>query len=239
MGEPLIRISGLRKTYIMGHSAVHALDGLALSVDPQSFLVVMGPSGSGKSTLLHLVGGLDRPTGGHLEVNGQSLEVMDENALARYRQRFVGFIFQSFNLITSMSALENVEFPLRFARIPRRQRQARAQELLTQVGLADRALHRPTELSGGEQQRVAIARALVNNPQLILADEPTGNLDTHSGSSIMQLLADLHNSGHTVLVVTHDPRMTGFATDTIHLLDGKVISTENGKNLLANPPSAV
>jgi ABC-type phosphate/phosphonate transport system ATPase subunit len=118
MGEPLIRISGLRKTYIMGHSAVHALDGLALSVDPQSFLVVMGPSGSGKSTLLHLVGGLDRPTGGHLEVNGQSLEVMDENALARYRQRFVGFIFQSFNLITSMSALENVEFPLRFARIP-------------------------------------------------------------------------------------------------------------------------
>jgi putative ABC transport system ATP-binding protein len=239
MGEPLIRISGLRKTYIMGHSAVHALDGLALSVDPQSFLVVMGPSGSGKSTLLHLVGGLDRPTGGHLEVNGQSLEVMDENALARYRQRFVGFIFQSFNLITSMSALENVEFPLRFARIPRRQRQARAQELLTQVGLADRALHRPTELSGGEQQRVAIARALVNNPQLILADEPTGNLDTHSGSSIMQLLADLHNSGHTVLVVTHDPRMTGFATDTIHLLDGKVISTENGKNLLANPPSPV
>jgi putative ABC transport system ATP-binding protein len=239
MGEPLISISGLRKTYIMGHSAVHALDGLALSVDPQSFLVVMGPSGSGKSTLLHLVGGLDRPTGGHLEVNGQSLEVMDENALARYRQRFVGFIFQSFNLITSMSALENVEFPLRFARIPRRQRQARAQELLTQVGLADRALHRPTELSGGEQQRVAIARALVNNPQLILADEPTGNLDTHSGSSIMQLLADLHNSGHTVLVVTHDPRMTGFATDTIHLLDGKVISTENGKNLLANPPSAV
>jgi putative ABC transport system ATP-binding protein len=239
MGEPLIRISGLRKTYIMGHSAVHALDGLALSVDPQSFLVVMGPSGSGKSTLLHLVGGLDRPTGGHLEVNGQSLEVMDENALARYRQRFVGFIFQSFNLITSMSALENVEFPLRFARIPRRQRQARAQELLTQVGLADRALHRPTELSGGEQQRVAIARALVNNPQLILADEPTGNLDTHSGSSIMQLLADLHNSGHTVLVVTHDPRMTGFATDTIHLLDGKVISTENGKTLLANPPSPV
>jgi len=237
MGQPLIQISGLRKTYLMGHSAVHALDGLDLSVDPQSFLVVMGPSGSGKSTLLHLVGGLDRPTGGHLAVEGRSLEAMDENALARYRQRFVGFIFQSFNLITSMSALENVEFPLRFTRIPRRQRQARALELLTRVGLADRAYHRPSELSGGELQRVAIARALVNNPQLILADEPTGNLDTNSGTSIMQMLADLHSAGQTVLVVTHDPRMASFATDIIHLLDGKVISNDNGRTPAFQAPA--
>jgi putative ABC transport system ATP-binding protein len=229
MSESLIRISDLRKTYLMGHNAVHALDGLDLNVEARAFLVVMGPSGSGKSTLLHLIGGLDRPTGGHLEVEGHSLEAMDENALARYRQRFVGFIFQSFNLITSMSALENVEFPLRFARVPRRQRQARALDLLSQVGLADRAYHRPTELSGGEQQRVAIARALVNDPQLILADEPTGNLDTHSGSSIMQLLADLHASGHTVLVVTHDPRMTAFATSMINLLDGRVLTNGNGE----------
>ncbi len=221
-----IRITALWKTYQMGRFSVNALAGVDLQVSPGTFLVVMGPSGSGKSTLLHLIGGLDRPTSGNICVRGQAIEALDENALAVYRRKMVGFIFQSFNLISSMTALENVAFPMRFARIPRRKRLARAYELLERVGLADRALHRPNELSGGQQQRVAIARALVNDPPLILADEPTGNLDTGSGASIMQLLSDLHQGGRTVVVVTHDARMTQFATHTIHLLDGRV---ENGQ----------
>jgi putative ABC transport system ATP-binding protein len=224
MADPFIHIADLRKTYTMGRVAVHALAGVDLDIEPDTFLVVMGPSGSGKSTLLHLIGGLDRPTSGNIRVNGQALESMDENALAVFRRRSVGFIFQSFNLISSMTALENVAFPMRFARVPRRQRQARALEALKLVHLEDRAYHRPTELSGGQQQRVAIARALVNDPRLILADEPTGNLDTSSGASIMQLLSDLHHSGKTVVVVTHDSRMTQFATDTVQLLDGCILN---------------
>jgi len=223
MAEPLIRVTGLWKTFAMGRVTVNALAGVDLEVELKTMGVVMGPSGSGKSTLLHLIGGLDRPTRGQIQVGGQSINSLDENSLAVYRRRTVGFIFQSFNLIPSMSALENVSFPMRFARIPRRQRQSRALDLLQRVGLAERAYHKPTELSGGEQQRVAIARALVNDPHLILADEPTGNLDTASGVSIMQLLSDLHKSGRTVLVVTHDRRMTGFANNTIHLLDGRVV----------------
>jgi putative ABC transport system ATP-binding protein len=184
----------------------------------------MGPSGSGKSTLLHLLGGLDRPSAGHIEVDGQTLESMDENALAVFRRRAVGFIFQSFNLIPSMTAAQNVSFPMQFARVARRVRKQRSLELLKQVGLDDRASHRPTELSGGQQQRVAIARALVNDPQLILADEPTGNLDTASGASIMQLLSSLHQGGHTVVVVTHDARMTQVATHVVNLLDGRIVN---------------
>jgi putative ABC transport system ATP-binding protein len=221
--EPFIRISGLRKTYTMGRVQVHALDGVDMDIPPNSFMVVMGPSGSGKSTLLHLLGGLDRPTAGHIEVDGQTLETLDENALAVFRRRAVGFIFQSFNLISSMTAQENVAFPMQFARVPRKQRRQRALDLLKDVALDDRASHRPTELSGGQQQRVAIARALVNDPQLILADEPTGNLDTASGASIMQLLSSLHRSGRTVVVVTHDARMTQVATHVVHLLDGRIV----------------
>ncbi|MBE2199017.1 MAG: ABC transporter ATP-binding protein [Anaerolinea sp.] len=219
-----ITITNLRKTYQMGRQKVHALDGVDLSVAPNTFHAVMGPSGSGKSTLLYLLGGLDRPTDGQIVVDGQSISALDENALARYRRRTIGFIFQSFNLIPTLSALENVAFPMRFARVPRRQRALRAHELLTRVGLADRTHHKPTELSGGQQQRVAVARALVNDPQLILADEPTGNLDTTSGASIMQLLAELHQNGRTVLVVTHDPRMSAYATHTVHMLDGRIVS---------------
>lgn len=221
--EPFIRIRGLFKTYMMGRQAVHALDGVNLDVEQNSFWVVMGPSGSGKSTLLHLLGGLDRPSSGKISVGDQALETLDENALAVFRRRRVGFIFQSFNLIPSMTALENVAFPMRFARVRKKERQRRALELLSQVRLEDRAYHRPTEMSGGQQQRVAIARSLVNDPQLILADEPTGNLDTGSGYSIMQLLADLHKSGKTIMVVTHDPRMIRFATQTVFLLDGKFV----------------
>ncbi len=221
-----VTITNLRKTYQMGRQKVHALDGVHLSLEANTFQAVMGPSGSGKSTLLYLLGGLDRPTDGQIVVNGQSISAMDENELAHYRQRTIGFIFQSFNLIPTLSALENVAFPMRFARVPRRQRAVRAYELLARVGLADRIHHKPAELSGGQQQRVAIARALVNDPQLILADEPTGNLDTASGASIMQLLAELHQNGRTVLVVTHDPRMTAYATHTVHMLDGRIVSDE-------------
>ncbi len=219
-----IRISGLKKHYPMGGNIVRALDGLDLEIDRGTFTVVMGPSGSGKSTLLYLLGGLDRPTDGQIQVNGQSIDQMDENALAVFRRRMVGFIFQSFNLISSMTAADNVAFPMQFAGVPTRQRSTRSQDLLSRVGLAERAGHRPTELSGGQQQRVAIARALVNDPQLILGDEPTGNLDTQSGMGIMQILADLHASGRTVLVVTHDPRMLRFATHTIYLLDGRAVT---------------
>ena len=219
-----ITITNLRKSYQMGRETVHALAGVSLNIEANSFWAVMGPSGSGKSTLMYLLGGLDRPSSGQIQVGQQAIESLDENALAVYRRRTIGFIFQSFNLIASLSALDNVAFPLRFARVPRRQRHARAYELLVRVGLGDRIHHKPTELSGGQQQRVAVARALVNNPQLILADEPTGNLDTTSGTAIMELLSDLHKSGRTVLVVTHDPRMTSYATHTVQLLDGRIVS---------------
>jgi len=223
MDELFIRVAGLAKTYTMGHVAVHALNGVDMEVPKNTFWVIMGPSGSGKSTLLHLLGGLDRPTTGHIAVNGLSLESMDENELAVFRRRTVGFIFQSFNLIPTMTALENVAFPLRFARVSRSQRRERALEVLRRVGLEDRVHHRPTELSGGQQQRVAIARSMINDPQLILADEPTGNLDTASGAGVMHLLAELHHGGRTVIVVTHDARMTQVATHTVQLLDGQII----------------
>ncbi len=230
-----ISIRGLRKTYVMGASVVHALGGIDLDVPRNHLAVVMGPSGSGKSTLLYLLGGLDRPTAGQINVNEQNTGKMDENALAVYRRKTVGFIFQSFNLIASMTALENVAFPMRFAGIPPRKRSARAMELLRLVGLEKRSHHRPTELSGGQQQRVAIARALVHDPPLILADEPTGNLDTASGLSIMQLLSELHHSGRTVLVVTHDPRMGHFATDFVRLLDGHIVGEAEYESATALP----
>ncbi len=220
-----IQVSQLHKSFQMGRETVHALDGVDLSIGTGTFTAVMGPSGSGKSTLLYLVGGLDRPSSGKIVVNGQSVDEMDENTLAIYRRRTIGFVFQSFNLIATLSAWENVAFPMRFAGVSRRERQERAHELLGRVGLGNRLHHRPTELSGGQQQRVAVARALVNNPQLILADEPTGNLDSASGNSIMELLAELHQDGRTVLVVTHDPRISTFVTHTVQLLDGRIVST--------------
>jgi len=222
--RPFVRISDLWKTYQMGEVQVDALAGVDLEIPRKSMTVVMGPSGSGKSTLLYLLGGLDRATSGSIEVGGLKLEEMDENALAIFRRKTVGFIFQSFNLISSMDSLENVAFPMRFAGVSSAARSTRAMELLTRVGLEQRARHKPTELSGGQQQRVAIARALVNGPELILADEPTGNLDRSSGNSIMLVLSELHKSGRTVMVVTHDPRMLHFATHTVFLLDGKTVS---------------
>jgi len=231
-----IATSGLRKSFQMGTTMVHALAGVDMTIEAGTFQSIMGPSGSGKSTLLYLLGGLDRPTAGRIIVGGHALEQLDENALATYRRRFVGFIFQSFNLIPSLSAWENVAFPMRFAGIARGERQRRAFELLERVGLADRRNHKPTELSGGQQQRVAVARSLVNEPRLILADEPTGNLDTTSGQSIMDLLAELHRDGRTVLVVTHDPRMAAYATHQIFLLDGCVVSEEKYREVAGVAP---
>src|SRR5688500_7106223 len=224
MTKAFIRIDGLKKHYQLGGTTVRALDGVDLEIEAKTFTVVMGPSGSGKSTLLYLLGGLDRATMGEISVDDQRLDQMDENTLAHFRRRTMGFVFQSFNLIASMTALDNVAVPMQVAGVAAAQRSDRARHLLDQVGLGDRAEHRPTELSGGQQQRVAIARALVNNPSLILTDEPTGNLDTSSGAAVMQLLSDLHNAGRTVLVVTHDPRMTRFATHKIFLRDGREVS---------------
>ena len=221
--DVFIKIQGLEKVFQMGETRVRALTDLDLEIDRGSFTVVMGPSGSGKSTLLYLIGGLDWATAGTIVVDREEIEKMDENALAIYRRSKVGFIFQSFNLITSMPSVENVAFPLRFARVPERDRKVRSLALLEELGMSDRVSHKPAELSGGQQQRVAIARALVNDPPLILADEPTGNLDSNTGLSIMQLLADLNKKGKTIIVVTHDPRMHQFATNVVYLLDGRVV----------------
>lgn len=224
MSKPFIRMVGLTKHFEMGGQIVRALDGVDVEIEAGTFTVVMGPSGSGKSTLLYLLGGLDHATSGEISVEGERLDQMDENALALFRRRTMGFVFQSYNLVPSMTALDNVAFPMQFAGVASAHRNEKARSLLNQVGLGNRADHRPTELSGGQQQRVAIARALVNDPKLILADEPTGNLDTSSGAAVMQVLSDLHRSGRTVLVVTHDQRMMRFATYKIFLLDGKVVS---------------
>jgi putative ABC transport system ATP-binding protein len=220
-----IRATALSKYYEIGTVTVKALDKVSLELDQGSLSVVMGPSGSGKSTLLHLLGGLDRPTDGEIWINGSHLNELDENDLAVFRRKTVGFVFQSFNLIQAFTALENVSFPMRFMNIPAKQRHERAFAMMEQVGIADRAEHKPSELSGGQQQRVAIARALVNDPTLILADEPTGNLDTSSGWSIMETLAELNRDGRTVMVVTHDPRMGQFTEEIIYLLDGHIVSS--------------
>jgi putative ABC transport system ATP-binding protein len=224
--QSIVKTHALRKVFTMGQQKVIALADVNVDIPANSFTIIMGPSGSGKSTLLYLMGGLDRPTSGNIVVNGASIESMDENDLAVYRRRTMGFIFQSFNLISSMTAQENTEFPMRFAGVPAKERRKRSAELLKLVGLEKRAQHKPTELSGGQQQRVAISRALINNPLIILADEPTGNLDTASGLGVMSLLSDLHHSGRTLIVVTHDPRMLRFATHVLYLLDGAVVSAD-------------
>jgi putative ABC transport system ATP-binding protein len=219
----LVRAEDLRREYVMGRETVSALDGIDLSVAAGEFLGVMGPSGSGKSTLLYLLGGLDRPTAGSIRVQGRELTELDENSLAAYRREKIGFVFQVFNLIPTMTALENVEFPMLFARVPPAARSERARSLLELVGLGDRVDHKPTELSGGEQQRVAIARALANDPLMILADEPTGNLDSHTGAEVMGILAELNREhGRSIVVVSHDPALLDFTNRCVHLLDGKI-----------------
>ena len=227
MPESLVQVKGLKKIFEMGTSQVNALAGVDLDVHRNSFTLVMGPSGSGKSTLLYLLGGLDRPSGGSITISDRRVDLLDENQLAAFRQQVIGFVFQSFNLVPNMTALQNVIFPMRFGRIPRKEREKISKDILDRVGLSDRMYHRPSELSGGQQQRVAIARALVNEPQLILADEPTGNLDTMSSASIMLLLSELHKNGKTVLVVSHDPRMRSYATQLVFLLDGCIVGEDD------------
>lgn len=214
----------LRKAFVMGRTRVHALAGVDIEVLENTFTVVMGPSGSGKSTLLYLLGGLDRPTGGSIQVKGYDLNALDENALAVYRRSTVGFVFQQFNLIASMTALENTAFPMRFAGINTASRSKRAKELLEMVGLETHIRHRPAEMSGGQQQRVAIARALVNDPSLILADEPTGNLDSAAGDAILGLLRrTCDEQGQTLVVVTHDAHAASYADRVIYLKDGRIV----------------
>ncbi len=223
-GTSLMRTVDLTREYRRGPHTIRALDGLNLSIGRGEFLCLSGPSGSGKSTCLNLIGGLDRPTRGRIVVEGRELTQLDENELAAYRRQHVGFVFQVFYLIPTMTALENVEFPLIFARVGARRRRAKAERLLEQVGLAERMDHRPTELSGGEQQRVAIARSLVNDPALLLADEPTGNLDSRTGGEVMELLARMNEEqGLTVLVASHDPAVVAFAHRVVRLLDGRLV----------------
>jgi len=223
---PAIRVVNLTRTFEMGETTVEALRGVNLTVGQGEFVALVGPSGSGKSTVLNLIGGLDRPNEGQIWLDGLELTAQDERGLTAHRRRRVGFVFQSFNLLPRLTALENVALPLMFGGVPERERLARARTLLEQVGLGGRLSHRPTQLSGGEQQRVAIARALVAEPLLLLADEPTGNLDTCTGGEIMGLLKTLNaRRGLTLLVVTHDPEVAAFADRLVRLRDGQVEET--------------
>lgn len=222
--ELAIRAVNLTRTFEVGETTVEALRGIDLVVVKGQFVALVGPSGSGKSTFLNLVGGLDRPTEGELWVDGVELGASEEKVLTEHRRHRVGFVFQSFNLLPRLTALENVALPLMFLGVLERERLARARELLAEVGLEERLEHRPTQLSGGEQQRVAIARALVSQPAIILADEPTGNLDTTTGAEIMHLLRHLnHDQGVTLLLVTHDPEAAAFADRVVQLRDGQLV----------------
>ena len=219
--------SDLVREYKMGENIVRALAGVSLVIPAGEFACLLGSSGSGKSTLLNLIAGLDQPSAGSITVFGRELHALDSCELALYRRNTVGMVFQSFNLIPSMTVAENVELPMRFAEVDRAQRPGRVREALERVRLTERLAHRPSELSGGEQQRVAIARALVNRPQLLLADEPTGNLDSHTGAEIMELLRDLNQQGSTVLLVTHERALAErFAARLLFLADGKLIGEE-------------
>jgi putative ABC transport system ATP-binding protein len=223
MNDVVVRTVGLARRYKMGDTFVDALQGVDLEVARGEFVALVGPSGSGKSTVLNLIGGLDRPTTGEIWIDGVELSKSDEKALTRHRRQHVGFVFQSFNLLPRLTAEENVALPLMFGGVPEKERQTRARALLERVGLTERLTHRPTQLSGGEQQRVAIARALVGHPALLLADEPTGNLDTTTGVEIMHLLKELNQEqGLTLLVVTHDPEVAAFADRVVRLRDGQV-----------------
>jgi putative ABC transport system ATP-binding protein len=223
---PLITVTNLRKTYTLGETTVHALAGVSLQIENGEFVAVMGPSGSGKSTFMNLIGCLDRPSAGSYLLASDDVATMHADQLATIRNQRIGFVFQQFNLLPRTSALENVELPLIYAGVERKERQARALQRLQQVGLAQRADHHPAQLSGGQQQRVAIARALVNNPPLILADEPTGALDSRTSLEIMALLQELNRSGMTIVLVTHEHDIAAFANRLITFRDGQVQSDQ-------------
>ena len=218
----LISLKSIYKIYNVGGEEVRALDGIDLDINENEYLAIMGPSGSGKSTLMNMVGCLDTPTSGIYEFEGEMVQVMDDSQLASIRNRKIGFVFQTFNLLPKATAQHNVEIPLVYANIRKRQRVEMASKALESVGLSDRSHHRPNELSGGQRQRVAIARALVNNPSIILADEPTGNLDSKSGHEIMNIFDDLHREGNTIILVTHEDDIAQHAHRVIRLLDGEI-----------------
>ena len=218
----MISIEGLEKHYQMGDALVKALDGVSLTIDEGEIVAIMGPSGSGKSTLMNILGCLDRPTSGSYSLRGTNVATLDDDRLAEVRNKEIGFVFQTFNLLPRLTAVENVALPLSYASIAKPVRLARAHAKLELVGLTDRSAHRPNELSGGQRQRVAIARALINEPAMILADEPTGNLDSKTAREILGLLQELNDKGHTVVMVTHDAEVAANAKRTIHVRDGKV-----------------
>ncbi len=223
--HPFIRVESLARHYQMGSETVRALNKIDLTIDQGEFMGIVGPSGSGKSTLLYLLGGLDQPTSGHVWIEGQDIVALDEDGLAKFRQKSIGFVFQSFNLISTMTAVQNVEFPMIFARVPPKERRVRAERMLDMVGLGDRLTHKPTELSGGQQQRVSIARSFVNDPAIILADEPTGNLDSRSGVDVINILQRLNQDEHrTVIMVTHDESLLSVTSRHIKLLDGRILA---------------
>jgi putative ABC transport system ATP-binding protein len=218
----LIETRDLWKTYVMGDEQIHALNGVSISIDRGEYVAIMGPSGSGKSTLMNLIGCLDTPSKGSYVLNGHEVARMDDNELARIRNEEIGFVFQTFNLLPRATALRNVELPLVYAGVPATEREKRAKAALEKVELTGRMMHKPNELSGGQRQRVAIARALVNNPSILLADEPTGNLDSKTGAEIMHLFARLHEAGNTIILVTHEADVAAYAHRTISLRDGQV-----------------
>jgi putative ABC transport system ATP-binding protein len=244
MGAPLIRTRGVAKDYRVGDNLIRALDGVSVDIARGECIAVMGPSGSGKSTFMNVLGCLDRPSAGEVWLDGQPVSALSDDALAAVRNRSIGFVFQSFNLLARTSALENVELPLVYAGTAARARRERALEMLARVGLAERAQHLPQQLSGGQQQRVAIARALVTRPVLILADEPTGALDSRTSLEIMALLQELNRQGMTVVLVTHEADVARFARRVLRFLDGRVIADEgnaapvDARRLLAQETAA-
>jgi putative ABC transport system ATP-binding protein len=227
--QPIVELAGVTKVYKLGDVEVHALRGVTLSVAKGEFVAVMGSSGSGKSTLMNILGCLDKPTTGEFRLDGRAISKLDSDGLARLRNQTLGFVFQSFNLLSRTTALENVELPLMYADVPAIERHRRAREALERVGLAERVHHHPNQMSGGQQQRVAIARALVTRPKVILADEPTGNLDSETSIEMMTLFQDLWTTGITILLVTHEPDIAGFAGRVIGMKDGRVQSDRTQK----------
>jgi putative ABC transport system ATP-binding protein len=230
----LIETVDLWKTYVMGSEEIHALRGVSIQIERGEYVAIMGPSGSGKSTLMNLIGCLDTPSKGSYLLNTKQVGQMNDNELARIRNEEIGFVFQTFNLLPRATALQNVELPLVYAGVSGHDRRARAKAALEKVELTSRMSHRPNELSGGQRQRVAIARALVNNPSILLADEPTGNLDSKTGNEIMALFARLHGAGNTIILVTHEADIAAYAHRTVHLRDGNVEIDERGQRVREN-----
>ena len=229
---PVIRLQDVRKEYVVGDSHIHALDGVSLTVRPGEFVCISGRSGSGKSTMLNMLAGLEKPTSGEIVILDKHIENMSESARIRFRRQYIGFVFQSYNLMPQYTAVENVELPLMLRGIGKRERRKQALAVMEQVGIVSHAEHKPSELSGGQQQRVGIARALITKPPIVFADELTGNLDTKTSAEIMDLLTGLfRKSGTTFMLVSHDPDMSQYTDRTIHLLDGKIISEETNQSV--------